>query len=500
MQDDVYDAFRAKLLARVEAGKVGDPLDPAVEVGPIVSESQFDEVVGAIERGKTEGGRVVAGGTRVGDEGWLVAPTVFEDVADDAFLSCEEVFGPVASLYRFATLDEALARANAVSFGLSAAIFTSSLAAATRFENEAQAGLLHVNSQTAGADVHVPFGGIKSSGFGPHEQGRAAIEFYTETRHRLRRPMSERFLVTGALGCIGAWSCAVLAEEGTHVVGYDLGTDDRRLRLATEKRVPLEQGDIADRDALERVLDEHEITHVIHLAALLIPMIKRDPVVGTAVNIGGTVNVLNAAKTRGIQVAFASSVAVYSQVDDHGGAVPNDTIGHPASFYGVHKQACEGLARIFWQEEQVPSIGIRPCVVYGPGRDNGLTASPTLAMAAAAEGRELAHRVRRPDADAVRTGYGPRVRRSCARRDARARAPTSSAARSSRRRRSPRRSSVPHPASRSRSTRRRCCRSRRTSTGVSSSRRSARSPGRRSTKALRRRSNGCVRESARSAL
>ena len=122
-----------------------------------------------------------AGGSRVGDAGYLIAPTLFENVADDAFLSCEEVFGPVASLYRFATLDEALARANAVSFGLSAAIFTSSLAAATRFQNEAQAGLLHVNSQTAGADVHVPFGGIKSSGFGPHEQGRAAIEFYTET-------------------------------------------------------------------------------------------------------------------------------------------------------------------------------------------------------------------------------------------------------------------------------------------------------------------------------
>jgi acyl-CoA reductase-like NAD-dependent aldehyde dehydrogenase len=181
VQDDVYDAFRDKLLARVDAGKVGDPLDPAVEVGPIVSESQFDEVIGAIARGENEGGRVAAGGSRIGEEGWLIAPTVFEDVADDAFLSCEEVFGPVASLYRFATLDEALARANAVSFGLSAAIFTSSLAAATRFQNEAQAGLLHVNSQTAGADVHVPFGGIKSSGFGPHEQGRAAIEFYTET-------------------------------------------------------------------------------------------------------------------------------------------------------------------------------------------------------------------------------------------------------------------------------------------------------------------------------
>jgi nucleoside-diphosphate-sugar epimerase len=198
----------------------------------------------------------------------------------------------------------------------------------------------------------------------------------------------ERFLVTGALGCIGAWTCAVLAEEGVPVVGYDLGDDDRRLRLAGAQGVTLERGDIADGEALARVLDEHRITHVVHLAALLIPMIKRNPPYGTAVNVGGTVNVLDAAKTRGLHVAYASSAAVYSQVDDTGGPVANDAPGHPVSFYGVHKQACEGLARIFWQEEQVASVGIRPFVVYGPGRDAGLTASPTLAMAAAARGED----------------------------------------------------------------------------------------------------------------
>jgi acyl-CoA reductase-like NAD-dependent aldehyde dehydrogenase len=181
VQEDAYDAFRDTLLARIERGRVGDPLDPETEVGPIVNESQFDDVMAAIERGRDEGGTVIAGGGRVDDEGYLVAPTAFEGVRDDGFLSCEEVFGPVTSLYRFATLDEALRRANALPFGLSAAIFTSSLATALRFQDEAQAGLLHVNSQTAGADVHVPFGGIKGSGFGPHEQGRAAIEFYTDT-------------------------------------------------------------------------------------------------------------------------------------------------------------------------------------------------------------------------------------------------------------------------------------------------------------------------------
>jgi acyl-CoA reductase-like NAD-dependent aldehyde dehydrogenase len=181
VESPVYDAFKTALLARIERGKVGDPLDPEVEVGPIVSETQFDDVLAAVERGRNEGGTVLAGGGRGDENGFLIQPTVFEGVRDDAYLSCEEVFGPVASLYRVESYDEAMRRANATDFGLSAAIFTSSLPFATRFQAEAQAGLLHVNSQTAGAEVHVPFGGIKSSGFGPHEQGRAAMEFYTET-------------------------------------------------------------------------------------------------------------------------------------------------------------------------------------------------------------------------------------------------------------------------------------------------------------------------------
>jgi alpha-ketoglutaric semialdehyde dehydrogenase len=180
VQEPAYDAFREKLLERIARGKVGDPSDPETEVGPIVNEKQFEEILAAIERGRGEGGDVIAGGGRGDERGFVIEPTVFEGVGDDAFLSCEEVFGPVTSLYRCSDLDEALKRANAVEFGLSAAIFTQNLEAVQRFANEAQAGILHVNSQTAGAEVHVPFGGIKASGFGPHEQGRAALEFYTE--------------------------------------------------------------------------------------------------------------------------------------------------------------------------------------------------------------------------------------------------------------------------------------------------------------------------------
>src|SRR6266404_6895265 len=135
VQDEAYDTFKERLLARIDRGKVGDPTDPETEVGPIVNEKQFEEIMEAIERGKAEGAEVLAGGERTHDEAYLIAPTVFEGVDDKAFLSCEEVFGPVTSLYRFATLDEALQRANDSDFGLSAAIFTTGLAAATRFQN-----------------------------------------------------------------------------------------------------------------------------------------------------------------------------------------------------------------------------------------------------------------------------------------------------------------------------------------------------------------------------
>jgi acyl-CoA reductase-like NAD-dependent aldehyde dehydrogenase len=180
VQDAVYDEFRERFLKRIEEGKVGDPSDPDTEVGPIVNETQFEDVLGGIARGRDEGGTVLAGGERADPDAYLIAPTVFENVGDDDFLSCEEVFGPVATLYRYGTLEEAIERANGVRFGLSTAVFTTSLSTAKRCVDELRAGIIHVNSQTAGADVHVPFGGVKESGYGPHEQGRAALQFYTE--------------------------------------------------------------------------------------------------------------------------------------------------------------------------------------------------------------------------------------------------------------------------------------------------------------------------------
>jgi nucleoside-diphosphate-sugar epimerase len=203
-----------------------------------------------------------------------------------------------------------------------------------------------------------------------------------------------RFLVTGVLGCLGAWTARVLVEDGAHVVGLDLGSDPRRLRelMSDDQlaRVELVQGDITVGDGLGRVLDGHEITNVIHLAALQIPFCREDPALGALVNVVGTVNVFEAVKTRHHRLAgplvYASSAALYGDADRETAAVDEQADGHPTTHYGVYKQANEGNARVYWHDEGVASIGLRPFNVYGPARDQGVTADPTHAMKAAANG------------------------------------------------------------------------------------------------------------------
>jgi nucleoside-diphosphate-sugar epimerase len=199
----------------------------------------------------------------------------------------------------------------------------------------------------------------------------------------------ERWLITGALGCIGAWCCRQLVREGHVAIGFDLGEDRRRLELVMSPEelgaVKLVRGDITDLGAVERVLEEQRITHVIHLAAMLVPLAAADPPRGALVNVVGTVNVFEAVKRRGLAgLAYASSAAVYDRAD--GVRVAEDADGHPINHYGVHKQANEGAARVYWRDDGVPSVGLRPHIVYGPGRDHGMTAGPTLAMVAAVRG------------------------------------------------------------------------------------------------------------------
>jgi len=203
--------------------------------------------------------------------------------------------------------------------------------------------------------------------------------------------LPERTLVTGALGCLGAWTVKALLDEGEEPVGYDLGGEDTRLRLVLSDdelaRVTLVRGDVTDATTLERALDEHEVTRIVHLAALQVPLCRADPAAGARVNVLGTVTVLEAVKARRERiagVAYASSTAVYSGADPS--PAPESGGTRPTTLYGVYKLANEGTARIIWEDEGVASIGIRPYVVYGPGRDQGLTSGPSLAMAAAARG------------------------------------------------------------------------------------------------------------------
>jgi UDP-glucuronate 4-epimerase len=210
------------------------------------------------------------------------------------------------------------------------------------------------------------------------------------------RAMTERILVTGALGCVGAWTVRELVREGTPVVGFDLASSNRRLTQVLEPEqlelVTLVSGDITDLAALERVLDEQGITNVIHLAALQIPFCSADPPRGAAVNVLGTVNVFEAVSRRGLTgrpVVYAGSIGMYSptDVDPASGRLEEDAIPHPGNHYGVYKLANEGTARIYWADSGVASVGLRPMTVYGVGRDQGMTSSPTVAIAAAVLGR-----------------------------------------------------------------------------------------------------------------
>ena len=197
----------------------------------------------------------------------------------------------------------------------------------------------------------------------------------------------QRFLITGALGCIGAWSCAQLVREDVPVTLYDLGTNKERLELIMSpdelEQPTLLHGDVTDLDHLEQTIRENRITHVIHLAAMLVPLVKADPTRGAAVNVVGTTNVFEAAKRQDVRgIAYASSAAVYGP-----GSGPRvEDAGEPTTLYGVFKLANEGTASIYFEDDGVGSVGLRPYVVYGPGRDQGLTADPTLAMEAAARG------------------------------------------------------------------------------------------------------------------
>lgn len=187
-------------------------------------------------------------------------------------------------------------------------------------------------------------------------------------------------LVTGGGGCLGAWTVKLLGELGAMPIVYDLTENRDRVHLVMDnaEAVIWETGDITDYTRLHRVMEKYRVSAVIHLAALQVPFCKANPVAGAAANVVGTTSVFEAARQLGIaRISYASSIAAVAMSQD------NHWL---ETLYGAHKVCGEQTAAVYWQDWQVPSVGIRPAIVYGPGRDRGMSAAPTIAMMAAVTG------------------------------------------------------------------------------------------------------------------
>jgi aldehyde dehydrogenase (NAD+) len=184
VEDAIYDRFAAALVERTKKLKVGDGMDPSVQIGPAVDQAQLDTDLRYIEIARRECGEPLCGGRRLTggdyDKGYFVEPTIFGGVAEHHTLAREEVFGPVLALMRAKDFQDALRIANNIPYGLSSSIQTTNLSRVFEFIYGAEAGLITVNLPSAGVEYQLPFGGSKDSSFGPKEQGPAALDFYTD--------------------------------------------------------------------------------------------------------------------------------------------------------------------------------------------------------------------------------------------------------------------------------------------------------------------------------
>jgi nucleoside-diphosphate-sugar epimerase len=201
--------------------------------------------------------------------------------------------------------------------------------------------------------------------------------------------MSTTYFITGAQGCIGSWIVKALTERGDQAVVFDRSDDSRRLSAIMDDLAGVRfiTGDITDTDAVLSALSASGAERVIHLAGLQVPTCKTDPLAGALVNVAGTLNVFEAARTIGIKsIVYASSAAVYG-LNDGDGALDETVQCEPTTHYGVFKRANEGNARVYFLDHGIDSVGLRPLTVYGVNRDTGLTSDPTKAMKSAVVGR-----------------------------------------------------------------------------------------------------------------
>ncbi|QKE73366.1 aldehyde dehydrogenase family protein [Arthrobacter citreus] len=185
VEESIYETFRDQLVERTKTLKVGNPLDDDTFVGPAVSQLQLDSVLAMIEAGKDEATLLYGGEVPAENDlknGFYVQPTIFENVSPDARIAREEIFGPVIALFKVKNYEEAVDMANDTEYGLSAAICTNNFTIAQRFVEDIDVGLVHVNNETAGSEPQVPFGGCKNSSTGSREQGKTAIDFYTQVK------------------------------------------------------------------------------------------------------------------------------------------------------------------------------------------------------------------------------------------------------------------------------------------------------------------------------
>jgi 5-carboxymethyl-2-hydroxymuconic-semialdehyde dehydrogenase len=181
IQDSVADGFLEKLAARVRGLRVGNPLDPATEVGPLIHKTHFDKVCSYFEKARAEGAEIAVGGRRAGDLGWFVQPTLFTGATNDMAIAQEEIFGPVLTAIRFKDEDEALQIANDIPYGLTGYVWTNDITRALRITDQLEAGMIWVNSENV-RHLPTPFGGVKASGIG-RDGGDWSFEFYMEQKH-----------------------------------------------------------------------------------------------------------------------------------------------------------------------------------------------------------------------------------------------------------------------------------------------------------------------------